>query len=119
MVNVVTRRETVESGNPRCSVVGDDLFESSPSAENVLEEEVRDDIAAFGGGSSCFRPGCQSATTMEDVSVGSALRHVERVEVSFAKNRRNVRNGRRNVKVLGLPNLALVACSDIPANVVA
>ena len=118
MVNVVTRHKTVESGNPRCSVVGDDLFESSPSAENVLEEEVHDDIAAFGSGSSCFRPGCQSATTMEDVSVRSALRHVERVEVSFVKDRRNVRNSRRNVEVLGLLNLALVACSDIPANII-
>ena len=118
MVDVVLRSEAVESSYPGCAVVSNNLLKSSPATEDILEEKVRYNVAAFGCSSSCFRPRGEGTAAVEDISVGDALRHVECVEVSLAEDRRNVQNGRRNVEVLGLLNLALVACSDIPANII-
>ena len=118
MVDVVSCSEAVEGSYPGCAVVGDDLFKSSPATENILEEKVRYNVAAFGRSSSCFGPRSESTATVEDVSVRTALRHVERIEVSLAENRWDVRDSRRDVEIFCLADLALMASSNVPADVV-
>ena len=118
MVDVVSRSEAVEGSYPGCAVVGNNFLESSPATEDILEEKVRYNVAALRSSSSCFGPRGKSTAAVEDVSVGTALRHVERVEVSLAEDRWDVGNGRWDVEILCLADLALMASSNVPADVV-
>ena len=54
---------------------------------------------------------------MDHVTIRSLLGHEEGVDVGFSKEGWDVRNARRNVKVLCLSDLALVTCPNIPAHV--
>ena len=89
----------------------------SPSAEDVLEDEVLDRLRSLGRSSSSFRPRTCRTTGVENVSVGADSRHKERVHVNSLEEGRNSRDDRRDVKVVRLPGLAFMTRLDIPADV--
>ena len=55
---------------------------------------------------------------MENVSVRTTLRHIERVEVSLVEDRWDVGDGKWDVEILCLVDLALMASSDVPADII-
>ena len=72
----------------------------------------------MGRSSSCFGPRGEGTAAVKDILVGATLRHVECVEVSLAEDRWDMGDGRRDVEILCLADLALMATSDVPADVV-
>jgi hypothetical protein len=54
---------------------------------------------------------------VENVTVVTDARHQESIHVRLPEQRRNHRNDWRNVEVLRLSHLALMASSDVPLDV--
>ena len=85
VVDTVAFANVVESGDVGGTVVCDELCEAAPVTEEFLEDEFSDDLSGVGCGGATFRPGCQSAASMENVSIFSGLRHEEGVDVGFSE----------------------------------
>lgn len=117
MTNSVSSSDGVKSSHVGSTIVGNDLVESAPAAEDTLEDEVRNDIVRLRGGSTSFGIRGKSTTSMDDISVVPDFRHEEGVHMGFAEEGRDVGNHRGNEKVLGLADLTLVTGLDEPANI--
>ena len=100
----------------RRRVVGYDLFEGSPSTEDVLEDKVGNRFRVIRSCSSSFGIGRKSTASMVSVAIISRLGHEERVDMSFSEQRGNFRNNRWNVKIFRLSDLAFVTSSNEPAD---
>jgi len=75
VVDSVLFGEDISSSNVGSGVVGNNLFESSPAAEDILEDKVGNDFGGVRGGSTTFWIGGESISGMENITVGSNLRH--------------------------------------------
>ena len=75
VVDAVSVGEDIQGGDVSSSIVSDYLFESTPSAEDILEDEVGDDLSRVGGSSTTFWVRSESISGMDNVAVRSELRH--------------------------------------------
>ena len=118
VVNAILFTKDIESSNVGGSVVGNELSESAPTAENILEDEIGDNSGGVRRRSATLRIGSQSTLSMKDVTIRPNSRHKEGVDMSLAEQRGNFGDNRRDVEVFGLANLALMTHPGVPANVV-
>ena len=76
VVDAVSLAENIESGDIRGSVVSNELGESVPTAQDILEDEVGDDLGGVGCHSMTLWVGGESAASMENVMIRPDIRKV-------------------------------------------
>ena len=79
----ITCRENVKSRNVLRGIVGHDLGQSTPSAEELLKDKVSDNSSRVGGCCSSFRVQCHSALSVDHILIASNLGHQESVDMNF------------------------------------
>lgn len=118
MPNAITISKPVESGYERSAVVCDDLFDGSPSTQDIFENECGEHACGFDVKGAPFGPGSEGASCLNDVAEASGGRHQHCVDIRFAEEGRRGGDCWRDVDFGGLSNLALVAGGNVLLNIV-
>ena len=113
MSDAIAFCEPVKCGNVCGTVVCNDLFYGSPSAQDIFEDE-----GAEGAGGLCakcapFGPSGERAAGLHDVAVSSGGWHKHGVNVYFVKEGGRSGDGWRDSDFGCLVDLTLVACCDV------
>jgi hypothetical protein len=85
MIDSISRSKDIGCSNVGRRVVGDYLSKGSPSAQELLEDEIGDNVGGIGRRSSAFCIGSHGTASMQDVTIGSNFRHQESVKVCLSK----------------------------------
>jgi len=79
--DTVPIRKPVEGSNVRCAVVGDDLFDGAPPAQNFLEKKYTKSVACLSAESTPLGPGGEGAAGLGNVMEAAGGRHKHGVNV--------------------------------------
>ena len=110
-------RKPVEGSDIRCAVVGDNLFDGAPPAQNFLEKKHTESAACLSAESTPLRPGGKGAAGLGDVTEAAGRGHKRGVDVELAEKWGGDCDGGRNADLGGLAKLALMAGGDVPFDV--
>ncbi len=116
VVDFVFVREVFKCCEEGSAVVRDDLHECAPTTEEFLINEVSDRLSSLVHEHAPLGPGGKGATSLNNVPI-CTLRHVHGVEMRFVEERSGSCDGRRDAELSKLSELAFVAGSDVPLNV--
>ena len=86
-------------------------------AEYILEDEVSNDLAGVQSHSVSFGIGGKSIASVENIVIGAYLGHEEGVNVCLPKQQRDVGDYQGDMEILGLAQLTLMACPNVPVYV--
>jgi len=115
--DTVPIHKPVEGGDVRHAIVGDDLFDGTPPAQNFLEKKHTESAACLSAESMPLRPGGKGAAGLGDVMEATGRRHKRGVDIEFAEEWGGDCDGRWNADFGGLAKLALMAGGDIPFDI--
>jgi len=107
----------VEGGDIRHAIVGDDLFNSTPPAQNFLEKKYTKSAACLSVESTPLRPGSKGAAGLGDVTETAGGGHKCGVDIELVEKWGGDCDSGRNVDLGGLAKLALMAGGDVPFDV--
>ena len=117
MVDSVSQSKNFESCNIGCSVISNNLFKTSPPAQDVLKDEVSDDLPRIRSSTATFGVGGKSIVSMVNIAIRAQLGHEESVDVSLPEEGGDGRDSGGNVEVLRLLNLAFMAGPGVPMDI--
>ena len=118
MSNSVALRKPVECRDVSGPVVGHDLLNGSPSAQDFFEKECAQGAPGLGSESTPLGPCGEGASSLNNVSEASRMGHEHSVNISFAEKGRWCGDGGWYPDFRCLADLALVARFDVPPNIV-
>ena len=106
-----SRDEGVDSG-------GSYLFNTTPSTEDLLENEVTESFFCFLTKGPPLRPGGEGTTSLSKIVELVNRWHQHSVDVGFTEEGRNVRDDWGNVQAVELPGLTGMTSRDKPLDIV-
>jgi len=110
-------RKPVKHGDIRYAIVGDDLFDGTPPAQNFLEKKHTKSAACLSAESTPLRPGGKGAVGLGDVTEATGRGHKRGVDIELAEKWGGDCDGGQNVDLGGLAKLALMAGGDVPFDI--
>lgn len=116
--DVVLAKLSSEFSGERGSVVGDNLVDTTPATDNVLKDELSSGLSSIRAEHAEFRVAGQRAASLNDITVGVGPRKVHDIDMDASEERCRGGNDGRDVQVGGLAYLTLVACPDVPLDIV-
>lgn len=117
VADAISFGEDIEGGDVSGTVVRNDLDKHAPTTQDLSEYEIGNDGSGVGGGGAPFGIRSEGASRVDDISVGAGSRHKKGIDMNLAEEGGDNRDGRRDVEVVGLTDLALVARFDKPPDV--
>ena len=118
MVDAIPACKHIESLNESRAINSNELRDSTPKTENVLENKRHNRRCVLGSQHMPFWIHSQSALSLDDVAVAAKLRHNHSINMDFVKESTHDRNSQGDVQSGSLANLAFMASADIPLDVV-
>ena len=104
--------------NKSRAIISNELRNSTPMTENVLENKRHNCRCVLGSQHTPFQICSQSALSLDDVAVAAGLRHNHSINMDFVKESTHNRNSQGDVQSGSLVNLAFMASADVPLDIV-
>ena len=118
MSNPIALCKPVECRDVSSPVVGYDLLNSSPTAQDFFEKECAKGAPGLGSESTPLGPRGEGASSLYNVSEAAGVRHEHGIDISLAEEWRWRGDGRWDPDFGGLADLTFVAGLNIPLNIV-
>jgi hypothetical protein len=118
VLDIVALCKPIEGGNIGCSIVCNDLLDSSPSAQDFFEEEGTKGGSSLGLESTPLWPCSERTSSLNNVSEATCMGHEHGIDVGFAKEGCQRGDSGWDLDFRCLADLAFVAGLDVPSNIV-
>src|SRR5882672_1155911 len=113
----VLRCKVLDCGNDSWTIIRYYLFNSSPSTQNIFENKFSNRDPGFRSECTPFWPSSESIASMDDITISADSWHEEGVDMHLPKERWDIWNRGRDMKVLCLANLTSMTSGDKLLNI--